>query len=80
VYLSECGTVYLVSFDIIRFWEENGIMQFPDDVYLEERFAKNDQQRLMLKFEKKSKIIDLVTKVRRKRQIGSTKEINLYRM
>jgi hypothetical protein len=26
VYLSECGTVFLVSFDVIRDWDENGIM------------------------------------------------------
>jgi hypothetical protein len=67
IYLSECYSVHMVSFDIIRTWEENGIMQIPDDVYLEEKFNNNDSQRLMLKFEKKSKIIDLIAKIRRKR-------------
>ena len=67
IYLSECYSVCMISFDIIRTWEENGFMQIPDDVYPEERFISNDSQRLMLKFEKKSKIIDLLTKIRRKR-------------
>jgi hypothetical protein len=80
IYLSECYSVHMVSFDIIRTWEENGIMQIPDDVYLEEKFNNNDSQRLMLKFEKKSKIIDLIAKIRRKRQISSVKEVNLYRL
>ena len=34
----------------------------------------------MLKFEKKSKIIELLTKIRKKRQISSLKEVNLYRL
>ena len=80
VYLSECGTVYLVSFDVIREWQENGIMQTPDDVYDSDQFTKNDYQRLLLKFDKKSKILDLLTKVRRKRVIKNIKEINLYRL
>jgi hypothetical protein len=80
IYLSECYSVYMVSFDIIRTWEENGFMQIPDDVYFDKRFSQNDSQRLMLKFEKKSKIIDLLTKIRRKRQISSVKEANLYRV
>lgn len=42
-------------------------MQFPDDLYNADKFYFNDEQRLMLKFEKKCKIIDLLTKVRRKR-------------
>ena len=42
-------------------------MQVPDDIYYTDKFSDNDEQRLMLKFEKKSKIIDLLTKVRRKR-------------
>jgi len=70
----------LVTFDILKHWEENGIIQVPDDIYNADRFAFNDEQRLMLKFEKKGKIIDLLTKVRRKRKIKSVKELNVYRV
>ena len=43
VYLSECGTVHLVTFDILKSWRENGLMQIPDDVYYDERFSNNDE-------------------------------------
>ena len=42
IYLSECYSVHLVSFDIIRTWDENGFMQVPDDVYFEDKFILND--------------------------------------
>jgi|LauGreDrversion4_2_1035121.scaffolds.fasta_scaffold73527_3 hypothetical protein len=42
VYVQECGSVYLVSFDIIKDWEENGFMQTPDDIYFDNKFTEND--------------------------------------
>ena len=29
----ECGTVQIVTFDIIKEWRENGLMQGTQDVY-----------------------------------------------
>jgi hypothetical protein len=55
-------------------------MQMPDDVYSNSRFASNDEQRLMMKVDKKLKIIDLLTRIRKKRQISNLKELNLYRV
>lgn len=54
-------------------------MQVNKDIYLDECFSKNDSQRLMIKCEKKEKIIDLLTRLRKKK-ISMPKELNLYRV
>ncbi len=65
-YLNECGNVYIVTQDTILNWNEGGVFQTPDDIYENQRFYENDEQRLMLKMSKKSKIVDLLTLIRKK--------------
>ena len=77
--LEECGSVFIVSFDTISSWTEGGIMQTPDDIYENPKFQHNEKQRLMLKFNKKQKLIDLLTAIRKKVKYPLN-EISLYRL
>jgi hypothetical protein len=43
--LQDSLTVNIVSFDTIKSWDENGLMQIPDDVYLTPKFSENEEQR-----------------------------------
>jgi len=52
-------------------------MQTSHDVYKGKKFSSNEEQRYMLKFSKKDKITDLLTKLR-KRKVSFP--INLYRV
>jgi|LauGreDrversion4_2_1035121.scaffolds.fasta_scaffold2337004_1 hypothetical protein len=40
--LQESNKVFIVTFDIIKDWTENGLMQTNGDVYKSNRFAEND--------------------------------------
>ena len=79
IFLQESYTVYIVSFDIFKEWPDNGLMQSPEDVYEYEDFKNNNEQRFMMKIEKNYKIIDLLTKLRKKR-ISPPADLNLYRV
>ena len=56
-------------------------MQSPQDLYESNKFVNNHDQRLMIKCEKKWKIIDLMTHLRKKKKISMPiPEVNLYRL
>lgn len=80
-YNSECGTVFIVTWDIIKEWSDFGFMQSTHDIYFGPKFSENHEQRLMLKCDKKEKIIDLLTRLRKKRKLGILpKDLNIYRL
>lgn len=81
MYLKECFSVYIVTFDIVRSWKENGIMQVPADVYPGPKFSHNDDQRLLMKFDKKAKYVDLISNIKRKRKLCiPSSDLCLYRV
>lgn len=77
--LDECGTVYIISQETVKGWSEGGAFQVPDDIYPWEKFYSNDEQRLMLKINKRSKVIDLLTLIRRKIKYPA-KDLLLFRV
>lgn len=78
-FLDDCGQVHIVTFDIIKNWTENGLMQAPYDIYNSTRFALNEEQRFKVMCGKKDKIGDLLTKLR-KQKIKLTSELMLYKV
>jgi len=64
--LNECGQLYIISGDSIKGWSEGGVFQLVDDIYKGQRFYDNDEQRMMVKINRKSKICELLTLIRRK--------------
>ena len=77
--LEECGTLYIISEETTKGWKESGVFQIPDDIYPWEEFTQNDEQRLKLKINKKHKIADLLTLLRRKTKY-TVKDFQLYRV
>lgn len=56
-------------------------MQVPADVYPGPKFSQNDDQRLLLKFDKKAKYVDLIGNIRRKKQLCvPTSDLCLFRV
>lgn len=43
IFLSESGSAFIVTFDIIKDWSEIGIMQTLQDIYQQPQFLKNDE-------------------------------------
>lgn len=78
--LEDSLTVNIVSFDIFKDWDENGLMQIPDDIYQTPRFSENEEQRCSFKCDRKSKICDMLAKIRHKRQLYPLSELNIYRV
>jgi len=76
---AEHGNVMLVTFDILKNWTENGLMQNNHDVYAGKQFSENEEQRFILKFSKKDKVIDFLTKLRRKK-VSLPNHLSLYRV
>lgn len=76
---AEHGNIMIVTFDILRGWTENGLMQNNQDVYAGKQFSENEEQRFILKFSKKDKVIDLLTKLRKKK-VSLPSHLNLYRV
>jgi len=69
-----------VTFDIVKNWEENGLMQTIDDIYEQPKFSVNDEQRLSFNFDKKGTISDMFLKIRKQRQLIPINELNIYRV
>jgi hypothetical protein len=76
---AEHGNVMIVTFDILKDWTENGLMQNNQDVYAGKPFSENEEQRFILKFSKKDKVIDFLTKLRKKK-VSVPNHLNLYRV
>ena len=55
-------------------------MQTVDDVYEKPRFSDNEEQRLSFKCDKRATISEMLTKIRRQRQLIPIPELNLYRV
>jgi hypothetical protein len=54
-------------------------MQTPDDIFQEPKFSINHEQRLKLKVNKKEKLVELMTKIRKKTKYP-IKDLAIYKL
>lgn len=56
----------ILSQETVKDWSEGGHFQTADDIYKSKRFSENEDQRMIVKINKRRKIVDLLSLIRMK--------------